>query len=122
MKGEGDREAVEGLLNRARRLWCGEEPLRHGAKTRRATSPSLRDREETVASENLEQAGRAASKRWRVEALFAVGAAFGRSQKISNRPAAPMPPPMHMVTTPYLAPRRLPSIKTWPVMRAPDIP
>src|SRR6266496_4153321 len=30
-----------------------------------------------------------------------------------------MPPPTHMVTTPYLAPRRLPSIRMWPVMRAP---
>jgi hypothetical protein len=28
----------------------------------------------------------------------------------SNRPAAPMPPPMHMVVTTYLTPRRLPSI------------
>ena len=44
------------------------------------------------------------------------------AQKISNRPAAPMPPPTHIVTMPYLAPRRLPSIRTWPVMRAPDMP
>ena len=29
---------------------------------------------------------------------------------ISNRPAAPMPPPTHIVTTTYLTPRRLPSI------------
>src|ERR1700722_11455989 len=43
-------------------------------------------------------------------------------QKISNRPAAPMPPPTHMVTMPHLAPRRLPSTSTWPVMRAPDMP
>ena len=42
--------------------------------------------------------------------------------KISNRPAAPMPPPMHIVTTPYLALRRRPSSSRWPVMRAPDMP
>ena len=30
-----------------------------------------------------------------------------------------MPPPTHMVTTPYFAPRRLPSIKAWPAQRAP---
>lgn len=30
-------------------------------------------------------------------------------QSTSNRPAAPMPPPMHMVTTTYFSPRRLPS-------------
>src|SRR6185436_14101683 len=43
-------------------------------------------------------------------------------QKISNSPAAPMPPPTHIVTTPYFAPRRLPSISRWPAMRAPDMP
>ena len=32
------------------------------------------------------------------------------SDSTSNRPAAPMPPPMHMVTTTRRAPRRLPSI------------
>jgi hypothetical protein len=31
-------------------------------------------------------------------------------QATSNSPAAPCPPPMHMVTTTYFAPRRLPSI------------
>ncbi len=40
-------------------------------------------------------------------------------QSTSNRPAAPMPPPMHMVTTTYFTPRRLPSISAWPVRRAP---
>jgi hypothetical protein len=30
-----------------------------------------------------------------------------------------MPPPMHMVTTAYFAPRRRPSIKMWPASRAP---
>src|SRR6185295_11005394 len=43
-------------------------------------------------------------------------------QTISNRPAAPWPPPMHMVTTAYLTPRRLPSSRAWPVMRAPLMP
>ena len=38
-------------------------------------------------------------------------------QKISNRPAAPMPPPTHMVTTADLAPRLLPSMSTWPTCR-----
>ncbi len=34
----------------------------------------------------------------------------GIVQKTSNTPAAPMPPPMHIVTTTFFAPRRLPSI------------
>src|SRR5258706_12979307 len=41
---------------------------------------------------------------------------------ISNNPAAPMPPPMHMVTTPYLALRRRPSIRRCPVRRDPVMP
>ena len=41
---------------------------------------------------------------------------------ISNRPAAPWPPPMHIVTTPHLAPRRLPSCRMWPAQRAPVMP
>jgi 3-phenylpropionate/trans-cinnamate dioxygenase ferredoxin reductase subunit len=44
------------------------------------------------------------------------------SQNTSNRPAAPMPPPTHMVTTTYLAPRRLPSIRACMVQRAPVMP
>ena len=44
------------------------------------------------------------------------------AQKISNSPAAPMPPPMHMVTMPHFAPRRLPSNRICAVMRAPDMP
>jgi len=40
----------------------------------------------------------------------------------SNNPAAPIPPPTHIVTTTYFAPRRLPSISAWPVIRAPDMP
>ena len=43
-------------------------------------------------------------------------------ENISNRPAAPMPPPMHMVTTPYLALRRRPSSNSVPVQRAPVMP
>mgnify|MGYP000933125057 CR=1 FL=1 len=46
----------------------------------------------------------------------------GRAHATSNRPAAPMPPPMHMVTTIFLAPRRLPSMSAWPTRRAPDTP
>src|SRR5690606_26894586 len=45
-----------------------------------------------------------------------------RHHATSNRPAAPCPPPMHMVTTTYLAPRRLPSISAWPVSRLPVTP
>ena len=41
------RSVVEGLLKSHGRLWRLEEPLRHGAKARRATSP--RSREETMA-------------------------------------------------------------------------
>ena len=40
----------------------------------------------------------------------------------SNRPAAPIPPPTHMVTTTWRTPRRRPSMRAWPVMRAPDMP
>ena len=40
----------------------------------------------------------------------------------SNNPAAPMPPPTHMVHTTKRAPRRFPSIRAWPTIRAPDIP
>ena len=42
--------------------------------------------------------------------------------RISNSPAAPMPPPMHMVTMPSFALRRRPSSRRCPVMRAPDAP
>src|SRR5205823_5901320 len=40
----------------------------------------------------------------------------------SNTPAAPMPPPMHIVTTTFFAPRRLPSMSAWPVRRCPLTP
>ena len=46
----------------------------------------------------------------------------GAHQSTSNSPAAPMPPPTHIVTTTYLTPRRLPSISACPTRRAPDIP
>lgn len=46
----------------------------------------------------------------------------GQAQRASNRPAAPMPPPTHMVHTMYFAARRLPSSKACPTRRAPDIP
>src|SRR3569833_2375143 len=57
---------------------------------------------------------------------LAVNAAPGMTEEAycstSNRPAAPMPPPTHIVTTAYLALRRRPSISAWPVRRAPDMP
>src|SRR5207245_10428059 len=40
----------------------------------------------------------------------------------SKRPAAPIPPPMHIVTTTVFARRRLPSMSACPTRRAPDIP
>ena len=43
-------------------------------------------------------------------------------QATSNSPAAPMPPPTHMVTTTYFTLRRLPSINACPTMREPLIP
>ena len=43
-------------------------------------------------------------------------------QQTSNSPAAPMPPPMHMVHTTCFAPRRRPSIKAWPTSLEPDMP
>ncbi len=45
-----------------------------------------------------------------------------RRYATSNSPAAPMPPPMHIVTTTYLTPRRLPSINAWPTKREPVMP
>ena len=59
---------------------------------------------------------------------FGLRPADGRvRQKISNSPAAPWPPPTHIVTTPYLtfgsrALARRPSSSVWPTMRAPVIP
>ncbi len=43
-------------------------------------------------------------------------------QATSKRPAAPMPPPMHIVTTTYFTPRRFPSMRACPTMRAPLMP
>ena len=40
-----------------------------------------------------------------------VATAADQVHATSNSPAAPMPPPMHIVTTTFLAPRRLPSIR-----------
>ena len=56
------------------------------------------------------------------DCCFHVSTPFSDQWTISNRPAAPMPPPMHMVTTPYFALRRRPSISRWPVSRAPVMP
>ena len=44
------------------------------------------------------------------------------SHATSNRPAAPWPPPTHMVTMPYLFPRRFSSRSTVPVNREPVMP
>ena len=44
------------------------------------------------------------------------------SYAISNNAAAPIPPPMHMLTTTYLTPRLLPSSSAWPVVLAPVMP
>ncbi|MCY1526494.1 hypothetical protein D9M68_615210 [compost metagenome] len=51
-----------------------------------------------------------------------VIAQAGHGYRTSNTPAAPMPPPMHIVTTTFLAPRRLPSMSAWPVRRWPLTP
>ena len=45
-----------------------------------------------------------------------------RHHSTSKTPAAPIPPPTHIVTQTYLAPRRLPSISAWPVRRWPLMP
>jgi hypothetical protein len=42
-----------------------------------------------------------------------------RLTPLRTAPAAPMPPPMHMVTTTYFTPRRLPSISAWPPAACP---
>ena len=47
---------------------------------------------------------------------------MAQAHSTSKIPAAPMPPPMHMVTATRLAPRRRPSIKACPVSRWPLTP
>ena len=42
--------------------------------------------------------------------------------RISNSPATPIPPPTHIVATPYFALRLLPSISRCPVILDPVIP
>jgi len=42
--------------------------------------------------------------------------------KTSNNPAAPMPPPTHIVHTTNFAPLRLPSVSACPTILAPDMP
>ena len=54
--------------------------------------------------------------------LYALYLLFITDQATSNKPAAPMPPPTHMVQTTYLAARRLPSISACATMRLPDMP
>ena len=44
------------------------------------------------------------------------------AQAFSNNAAAPVPPPIHIVTTAYLTQRRRPSISACPVRRAPVMP
>src|SRR5262249_37471238 len=41
---------------------------------------------------------------------------------IPTTPAAPIPPPMHIVTTTCFTPRRRPSISAWPTRREPETP
>ena len=57
-----------------------------------------------------------------VELSFRPGAVINLGHRTSKIPAAPMPPPMHIVTPTRLAPRRLPSIRAWPVRRWPLTP
>ena len=59
---------------------------------------------------------------WTSAACKDANGASGGGHSTSNTPAAPMPPPMHMVTQTFLAPRRLPSISAWPVSRWPLTP
>src|SRR5688572_3293160 len=54
--------------------------------------------------------------------LARCGAPVELAHATSKSPAAPMPPPMHIVTTTSFAPRRLPSMSAWPTRRAPLMP
>ncbi len=72
-------------------------------------------------SSSAKHKGRATPQR-RPPFAFMPISSPSRDHAISNSPAAPCPPPMHMVTTTYFAPRRLPSIRAWPARRAPDTP
>src|SRR5262245_43460925 len=77
-------------------------------------------REAAAATEQTFALGRPATQSFTVQrcALDAHLCA----QTISNRPAAPMPPPTHIVATTHRARRRLPSCKRWPTIRAPLMP
>jgi len=62
------------------------------------------------------------SEQARVDRAHRAAADDGDLHATSNSPAAPIPPPMHMVTTTSFAPRRLPSMSAWPTSRAPLTP
>jgi len=59
---------------------------------------------------------------WRSAAGFRQHPVKTISYAISNNAAAPIPPPIHMLTTTYLTPRLLPSRSAWPVVLAPVMP
>src|SRR5699024_7421190 len=57
---------------------------------------------------------------WRQEPVAGFRCYNSREvEQTSKSPAAPMPPPTHMVTTTWRAPRRRPSSRAWPTSRAP---
>ncbi len=58
----------------------------------------------------------------RKSSVSRMPSASAPAHSTSNTPAAPMPPPMHIVTQTFFAPRRLPSISAWPVRRWPLTP
>ena len=59
----------------------------------------------------------------RQNCLFPVQGDSAHSlRKTSKSPAAPMPPPTHMVMTTYLSLRRRPSSSAWPTILAPLMP
>ncbi len=112
---------VVARASRARRGWHAIPPCRPPARILplRTLSDS---RAGSLSARKARTSPRKASSsgvKFRSIALLSKKISFPRFR--TGRPA-PMPPAMHIVTTAYLAPRRLPSISTWPARRAPVMP
>ena len=102
-------------------------PCRHSAVTAlsRGAFVEVVDAHALEAGQIVDVLRRPAKARQLAKALVRCAQDFHAhpaDQSTSNTPAAPMPPPMHIVTHTRLAPRRLPSISAWPVRRWPLTP
>src|SRR5581483_32004 len=111
----GERIADRQVLVEERRTaeLCGREVLEQRANDRISGRP----RRWRAASLTERRAGAGAEDRDQFAPRDRV-----RHRTTSNSPAAPMPPPTHIVTTTCVAPRRRPSMSACPTSRAPDMP